>query len=98
MPNYMIFIFVLLAAAAYWSRRRARLSRRASLAIYGLALCVASFNFWALTRMDDIIVSLPGTHSSDFFATPWPWISALVIGVTLLVISFLTRKDSRNAA
>jgi cytochrome bd-type quinol oxidase subunit 2 len=98
MTNYTIFIFILLAAAAYRSRRYFRLSRRRWYAYTGLGFCAMSFNLWAITRMDDIIASLPGTHSSDFFAMPWPWISALVVGITLFVISFLIRKDSRNAA
>jgi hypothetical protein len=98
MTNYTIFIFILFAAAAYWSRRHFRLSRSRSFAYTGLGFCVASFNLWAVTRMDDITATISSVHSSDIFATPWPWIAASVVGISLLVISFLTRKDSRNAA
>jgi hypothetical protein len=100
MTNYIIFIFIVFAAAAYWSRRRRTSGRFGvrAITIYGLAFCAASFNLWAMTRMDDIIASLPGTHSSGIFATPWPWISALVVGVTLLMVSFFTRRERRNAA
>ena len=98
MTNYTIFIFILFAAAAYWSRSKFRLSRSRRFGYTGLGFCAMSFNLWALTRIDDILATLPSQHESGIFATPWPWISASIVGISLLVISFLTRKDSRNAA
>jgi hypothetical protein len=98
MTSYFpIFIFILFAAAAYLGRRHVRLSRSASLAICGLGFCVMSFNLWAVTRMDDIIASLPGTHDPGIFSTPWPWVSALCVGVALLVVSFFTRVRHDHA-
>ena len=99
MTSYFpIFIFILFAAASYWGRRHFRLSRSANLAIYGLAFCAMSFNLWAVTRMDDIIAILPGTHDADIFSRPWLWISALCVGVALLVVSFFTRVRHDHVA
>jgi hypothetical protein len=92
MTSYFpFFIFILFAAASYWGRRHFRLSRSRSFAYTGLGFCVMSFSLWAVTRMDDIIVSLPGTHDEGIFSTPWPWVAALCFGVALLVVSFFTR-------
>jgi hypothetical protein len=98
MTNQMIFIFSLFMAAAYFGRRHVRLSRSASFAILGLGFCVMSFSLWAVTRMDDIVANLPGTHEAGVFATPWPWISAFAVGITLLVVSFFTRSDRRHSS
>ena len=75
-----------------------RLSRSRRFGYTGLGFCAMSFNLWALTRIDDILATLPSQHESGIFATPWPWIAAFVVGISLLVVSFLTGKDSRNAA
>jgi hypothetical protein len=96
----MIFIFILFSAAAYWGRRDSALGRRGvrPIIVYGLAFCVMSFNLWAVTRIDDIIANLPSPNDTDLFSTPWLWISALCVGVVLLVISFLTRVRNHHTA
>lgn len=96
--TYPFFIFILFAAAAYWSRSKFRLSRSRRFGYTGLGFCALSFNLWALTRIDDILATLPSQHESGIFATQSPWISALVVGITLLVISFFIREDSHYAA
>jgi hypothetical protein len=92
MTNNLFFIFILFAAAIYFGRRRVRLSRSAGLAICGLGFCVMSFNLWAVTRISDVIANLPGTHETNIFSTPWPWISVLSAGILLLAVSFFTRR------
>src|SRR6266705_2623211 len=92
--TYPFFFFIImLIMSAYWRRRERAAGRRGIRYItgYGVAFCVLSFNLWALTRMEDILNILPNPHPPSFFATPWPWISALCVGVALLVISFFTR-------
>jgi len=99
MTSYFpIFIFILFAAASYWGRRHVRLSRSRSFAYTGLGFCVMSFNLWAVTRMADITATLPGAHDTGIFSTPWPCVSALCVGVALLVVSFFTRVRHDHAA
>jgi hypothetical protein len=102
MTNQMIFIFIfiLFAAAAYGSRRDSASGRPRirHITAYGAAFCVLSFNLWAVTRMDAITATLPGPHDKGIFSTPWPWVSALCVGVALLIISFFTRVRHGHAA
>ena len=58
---------------------------------YGVAFCAASLNLWLLTRFEDVLNSFPNPHETSVFATPWPWISALCVGIALLLLSFFTR-------
>jgi len=92
------FIMLMLVILAYRRRRERASGRRGVRHItgYGVVFCVLSFSLWSLTRMDDIISSLPGSHQSDLFATPWLWVTSLLVGITLLVISFFTRKVRRD--
>ena len=92
------FIILMFVMMAYYRRRESASGRRGvrHITSYGVLFCVVSFNLWVLTRMDDIISSLPNSHQSDIFATPWLWITSLCVGITLLVISFFTRKVSRD--
>ena len=82
-------------------RRRERAASRRGvrkLTGYGVACCAMSLNFWVVTRMDDITATLPSTHDTGIFSTPWLWVSALCVGLTLLIISFFTRVRNYRAA
>jgi len=48
--------------------------------------------------MADITATLPGAHDTGIFSTPWPCVSALCVGVALLVVSFFTRVRHDHAA
>jgi hypothetical protein len=93
------FIIILLMLPYWWGRERAA-GRRGVRWItgYGVAACALSFNLWVLTQMDDIIAINSSEHRSWVYSTPWLWISALCVGVALLVISFFTRVRHYHAA
>jgi cytochrome bd-type quinol oxidase subunit 2 len=100
--NYLPFLlfFILLVVAACARRRESASGRQGirHITIYGVAFCVLSLSLWFLTRFEDVLDSFPGSHHASVFGTPWLWVSALCIGIALLLISFLTRKSRRNAA
>jgi hypothetical protein len=95
-----ILFFILFAILAYqWFSRR-RDSRRGIRHItgYGVAFCAVSLNLWFLTRFEDVLASFPCPRETGIFATPWLWVSALCVGITLLLISFFTRERHDHAA
>jgi hypothetical protein len=96
-----IFFFILIASQSYrwWfsPRRDGRPGMRA-ITIIGTIFCTASFGFWFVTQLEDILASLPGQREAGIFATPWLWVSALCVGVTLLLVSFFTRVRHDHAA
>jgi hypothetical protein len=91
---------ILILLSAYWRRREKAAGRPGVRRItgYGVVFCVLALNLWFATRFEDVLGSFPGPRHPSVFATPWLWVSALVVGIALLLISFLTRKVSRNAA
>jgi hypothetical protein len=98
MPLFPFLIIFLILAYRWFSQRRDGRPGIRHITIYGVAFCVASLNLWFATRFEDILASFPNPHAQSIFATPWLWVSALCVGVTLLLISFFTRKSLRNAA
>jgi hypothetical protein len=98
MRNYQTIIplFILFAFLAYrWFSQRGGRPGIRHITASGVAFCVASLNLWFITRFEEVLASLPSPHSQSVFATPWLWVSALSVGVTLLLISFFTRKRQR---
>jgi hypothetical protein len=95
-----LFFFILIVLSAYWRCRERAAGRRGLRHItgYGVVFCVLSLNLWFMTRFEDILAGFPRPHQASIFATPWLWVSALCVGVTLLVISFFTRKSRQHAA
>jgi O-antigen/teichoic acid export membrane protein len=95
----LLLVTVLIMSAYRWRRGRAT-SRPGVRYItgFGAAFCVMSFSLWVVTRMDDITATLPSPHNTGIFSTPWPWVSALCLGVALLAISFFTRVSRAPAA
>ena len=92
-----ILLFAILAYRWFSLRRDGRPGVR-RITYYGVAFCVASLNLWFVTRFEDVLASFPNPHPTTIFATPWLWVSALCVGITLLLISFFTCKSRRNAA
>jgi cytochrome bd-type quinol oxidase subunit 2 len=95
-----LFFFILFLLATYWGRRDSASGRRDIRRItgYGVAFCVLGLNLWFVTRFEDVLNSFPSSHQASVFATPWLWVSALCVGVTLLLISFFSRKSRQHAA
>jgi hypothetical protein len=95
-----LFFFIIFALTTYLGRRDSTSGRRGIRLItgYGVAFCVLGLNLWFVTRFEDVLSSFPRPHQATIFAMPWLWVSALCVGVALLVISFLTRKNRRHAA
>jgi len=96
----IILFLILFAFLAYrwFSHRRDGRSGIRHITAYGIAFCVASLNLWFVTRFEDILASFHNPQLQGIFATPWLWVSALCVGITLLLTSFFTRKSRRNAA
>jgi hypothetical protein len=102
MKPYMLFLlfFIVLALWPYLSRFHRRNSRPGirRVTIYGVVFCVVGLNLWFVTRFEDVLAGFPSQHQVGIFATPWPWILAVCVGVALLVISFFTRKSRPNVS
>jgi len=98
-PLFLLF-FILFAVLAYrwFSRRRDGRSGIRPVTAYGVVFCVASLGFWLVTRFEDVLASLPSPREASIFATPWIWVSALCVGVALLLVSFFTRARHDPAA
>ena len=96
----IILLFILLAFLAYrrFGYPRDRRPGIRHITAIGVAFCAVSLNLWFATRFEVILASFPNTRLQSIFATPWLWVSALCVGVTLLLISFFTRKSQQNAA
>ena len=88
-----ILFLVLFAILTYrwFSRRRDGRQSIRHITGYGVAFCTASLGFWLVTRFEDVLASFSSSHDASIFATPWLWVSAFCVGVTLLVVSFFTR-------
>src|SRR5271170_1227732 len=100
MTQPFLFFFLMIVLSAIW-RRRNRASGRPvirHITGYGVVFCVLSLNLWIATRAEDVLASFPNPRPASIFATPWLWISALCVGITLLLISFFTRNNRRNVA
>ena len=98
--TFFYFFIIMLIMVPYWWRRERAAGRRGVRWItgYGFVFCILSFNLWAATQLDDITAIHSGEHGSWIYSTPWLWISALCVGVALLVISFFTRVRHDHAA
>jgi hypothetical protein len=97
-PLFLFFIIFMILAYRWFSQRRDGRPGIRLITSYGAGFCAASLNLWFLTRFEDVLDSLPNPHSASIFATSWPWVSALCVGVALLVISFFTRVRHDHAA
>jgi N-acetylglutamate synthase-like GNAT family acetyltransferase len=64
---------------------------------FGVVFCMASLGFWFVTRFEDILAISSSPRETSIFATPWLWVSALCVGVTLLLVSFFTRVRHDHA-
>ena len=95
-----LFFFIIFALATYLGRRDSTSGRRGIRLItgYGVAFCVLGLNLWLATRFEDVLASFPNPHETSIFATPWLWVSALCIGITLLLVSFFTREGRRHVS
>jgi hypothetical protein len=97
-PFILFFILFGFLAYRWFSRRRNGRAGIRPITVYGVAFCAASLCFWLVTRFEDVLASFPSLREASIFATPWIWISALCVGVTLLLISFFTRVSHDHAA
>jgi hypothetical protein len=97
-PLFLFLVIFVILAYRWFSQWRDGRSGIRRITGYGVAFCAASLNLWFLTRFEDVLHSLPNPHPASIFATPWPWVSALCISVTLLLVSFFTRIRHDHAA
>ena len=95
---FMLFfiVFVVFGILPMFIRRRDGRPCIRRITGYGVAFCVVSLNLWFVTRFEDIQASFPNPHETNVFATPWLWVSALCVGITLLLVSFFTREGRRH--
>jgi hypothetical protein len=99
LPFILFFILIAFQAYRWWfgPRRDGRPGVR-PITSFGVVFCTASFGFWVVMRLEGILASLPHPREMSIFATPWIWVSALCVGVTLLLVSFFTRVRHDHAA
>ena len=97
-PFILFFILFAFLAYRWFSRRRDGRPGIRLITSYGVAFCAASLGFWLVTRFEDVLASFPSPREASVFATPWIWVSALAVGVTLLLVSFFTRVRHDHAA
>jgi hypothetical protein len=99
LPFILFFILVTVMAYRWWfgRRRDGRPSIR-HITRFGMVFCTASFGFWVVARFGDILAISSSPRGARIFATPWPWVLALCVGVPLLLVSFFTRVKHDHAA
>jgi hypothetical protein len=99
LPFILFFILIAFGSYRWWfgPRRDGRPSMR-PITSFGLIFCIVSVNLWLLTRFEDVLNSFPEPHEMSIFASPWLWISALCVGIMLLLVSFFTRIRHDHAA
>ena len=95
----LFFVLIVVMAYRWWfaSRREGRLVIR-QVTRLGFVLCMASLGFWFVSRLENILAISSGPQRASIFASPWLWISAMCVGVTLLLVSFFTRVRHDHAA
>jgi multisubunit Na+/H+ antiporter MnhB subunit len=97
-PLFLFLVIFMILAYRWFSQRRDGPPGIRHITGYGVAFCVVSLNLWFLTRFEDILNSFPNPHETSIFATPWLWVSALCVGIALLLVSFFTRVKHDRAA
>jgi hypothetical protein len=98
LPFILFFILILFMGYRWWfgPRGDGRPGMR-PITSFGVFFCMASPGFWVITRFEDIL-AIFSPREASIFATPWLWVSALCVGVTLLLVSFFTRVSHDHAA
>jgi len=97
-PLILFFILFVFLAYRRFSRRRDGRPGIRHITGYGVAFCVVSLNLWFATRFEVVLDSFSNPHETSIFATPWLWVSALCVGISLLLASFFTRTRRDHAA